>query len=371
MQHIVLIDDSFPINTRNRKILDSLARYYGPNVRLSVITWDRTHSYVEKQEGYYVYQKDSAYGNKTRKLLNLWGYRKFCHSTIRAMQPDVVIASHWNNLMMVPALDRTRQILIYENLDVPTEAYILRKTTTAIEHWHMRRVDLTVHASRFFTKLYSSSHRQLVLENKPTFPTNIQTDNLPNTQSFPIRVAFIGLLRYPDILSTLIDAFRDDNRFQLFFHGEGHAKPYLEDYAQGASNIFFTGRYSYDDIARLYQQTDIVWAAYPNRDFNVKYAISNKFHESLYFGVPAIYANKTYLGEFVEANHIGMVVDPYSVEAIKVLLQHIIAHREDLRQMTFDMQTFNKSQTTWDEDFAKVVSVIDELHSNRRIAYRN
>jgi len=41
MLHIVLIDESFPLNTRNRKILDSFAESFKDKAELSVITWDR------------------------------------------------------------------------------------------------------------------------------------------------------------------------------------------------------------------------------------------------------------------------------------------------------------------------------------------
>ena len=163
------------------------------------------------------------------------------------------------------------------------------------------------------------------------------------------------------ISKVLIDAVRDDSRFQLYFHGDGHAKEYLEECAAGASNIFFTGRYAYEDVAKLYQQTDVVWAAYPNKDFNVVYAISNKFHESLAFGIPTVYADKTCLGDFVVEKHIGMAVDPYSVDAVKRLLENIVAHQDDLRKMARDMRAFGKQQTTWEEDFSKVTQAIDSF----------
>lgn len=355
MRHIVLIDDCFPINTRNRKIMDSLANCYSEEARLSIITWDRSNDYKEELPGYYVYRKKSAYGNKTRKLQNLWGFRTFCHDSIHKLNPDIIIASHWNNLMMVPRLNRQKQMLIYENLDVPTESYILRKATTAIEHWYMRRVDLTIHASRFFPMLYSSKNKQLVLENKPAYQIQPQEYTIHH----PIRIAFIGLLRYHDILKILIEAIRDDNRFQLYFHGDGHARQFLERCAEGASNIFFTGRYNYEEVYKLYQQTDIVWAAYPNKDFNVKYAISNKFHESLAFGIPTIYADNTCLGSLVVEKHIGMVVNPYSLTAVKQLLENIASQQEELKEIAKNMQLFEKSQTTWENDFQKVKKNID------------
>ena len=75
MLHFLHIDDSFPINTRNTKILQSLAQHYGKQARISVITWDRAGDYAEPLAGYHVYQKASAYGQKIQKLRNLWGYR--------------------------------------------------------------------------------------------------------------------------------------------------------------------------------------------------------------------------------------------------------------------------------------------------------
>lgn len=356
MLHILLIDDCYPINTRNQKILNSLREHYGEQARLSVVTWDRNNDYQDPIAGYHVFQKRSAYGNKTRKLLNLWKYRNYCHKTIRQLQPDVVIASHWNNLLIVPRLDRNKQMLIYENLDVPTEAYIFRKTTSILEHWKMRQADLTIHASRFFTQLYSPKRRQLVLENKPTFQPPAPQ---PYSIHSPLRVAFIGLLRYRDISRALIDAVRGDSRFLLFFHGDGHARQALEEYAAGASNISFTGRYAYEDVTKLYQQTDVVWAAYPNKDFNVIYAISNKFHESLSFGIPTVYADKTCLGDFVVSQGIGMAVDPYSTDAVRQLLNHLVEHPEELTKMADNMRQYGKTQTTWNEDFKKVTEAID------------
>ena len=358
MLHILLIDDSFPINNRNTKILQSLAQHYGEQASISAITWDRENACAEPPKGYHIYKKTSAYGQKFQKLMNMWGYRRFCHEKIKSLKPDVVIASHWNNLLMVPKLDRKRQMFIYENLDAPTESYLLRKISTMLERRQMRRTDLTIHASRFYTELYPPKYRQLVLENKPAFPIASNRDYHPQS---PLRIAFIGLLRYPEILSVLIDAVRGDERFQLFFHGDGHARKTLEEHAEGETNMFFTGRYAYEDVADLYQQTDVVWAAYPNKDFNVKYAISNKFHESLAFGIPTIYAEHTRLSDLVQQECIGMVVDPYSVQSVKTLLDFIATHTKNLEEMSENMRAFHQKQSSWAENFKHVTDQIDQF----------
>ena len=73
MKRIVLIDECFPLNTRNRRILDSLARHYRQSAQLEVITWDRNNEYIEDMPGYHVYKKTSAYGNRVGLLWLLQG----------------------------------------------------------------------------------------------------------------------------------------------------------------------------------------------------------------------------------------------------------------------------------------------------------
>lgn len=356
MKRIVLIDECFPINTRNKRILDSLASFYKDTVQLEVITWDRNNEYKGNQTGFHVYKKASAYGNRVQKFINMWGYYRFCRLLILQMKPDVVIASHWNNLLMLPKLNRKSQMLIYENLDMPSGPFFIRMCTSRLEKLKMREVDLTVHASRFFVSQYPSDYSQIVLENKPTFKIVARESH---ESSFPIRVAFIGNLRYYDILKNLLEALRDDKRFQLFFHGNGPAQNQLEKLAGGASNIFFTGRYAYEDVPRLYEQTDLVWAAYPNKDFNVKFAISNKFHESVMLGVPAVYSVRTSLGEYAAQQNIGLLVDPYSVAAIQNLFNQIADGTIDYNLMQRTITDFSKQQTSWDEDFMALVDAIN------------
>jgi len=361
MKRVVLIDECFPINTRNKRILDSLSSSYKDTIQLEVITWDRNNEYVQEIPGYYVYKKTSAYGKRIQKFFNMWGYYKFCRSMVRQLKPDVVIASHWNNLLTVPKLNRKCQMLIYENLDMPSGPLPVRFFTSTLEKWKMREVDVTVHASRFFASQYPVSFPQIILENKPTF--KIPAKNAHETHS-PLRIAFIGNLRYFDILKNLVEALRGDNRFQLYFHGNGPAQEQLKKFAGEMSNVFFTGHYAYEDVPELYEQTDIVWAAYPNKDFNVKYAISNKFHESISFGVPAVYASQTCLGKFASQHNIGLEVDPYSVDAIRDMFSQIADGKIDLAFMKSALSDFCKQQTSWDEDFCAIVDAINSFSSS-------
>lgn len=356
---ILLVDEAYPLNTRNTKILGSLARCY-PDADFHIVTWDRAGQYDAKADGedhwqWHLYTRPATYGNRMQKLAGMSGYRTFCSQVVRGVAPDVVIASHWNNLLMLPRLDHGRQMLIYENLDAPTGPALGRWLLNRVEACYMKRAALTVHASRFYTQIYPRKYRQLVLENKPV----IATEPVDYTPASPLRIAYLGNVRYLDILKNLADAVRGDDRFVLYYHGGGPDYAQLKEYTASARNIHMTGPYRYEDIERLYRQTDIIWAAYPNRDFNVRYAISNKFHESMAYAIPAIYADNTCLGRYVEDNGTGYQVDPYSVEAIKKLLDGIVCDMQGLRVRHEALKVQYRNETSWDEDFMKLKAEID------------
>lgn len=355
---IVLIDCALPINTRNEKILRSFAHYM-PEAELHVITWAReTGKTVDNSVSgaeYHVYEKPSPLQNLPKKFMNMFGFKRYIGRQLRSLNPDIVIASHWSNLILTSGFMRRGQKLIYENLDVPTESFIVRKLTEFFERISLLRTDFIVYASRFFEPLYSKRIPHYVLENKPMF------DVCP-IEARPIegklKVAYIGSVRYLPIMHNLVDAVRGNSKIELLIHGSGPDLESIRQYSDGLQNVHFTGRYSYDDIIRLYQAADVVWAAYPNKDYNVKYAISNKFHESLFVGVPCIYSDHTKLADFAVKHNIGLEVDPNSVESIAMVFDNLLSGKTDVSEIRRSMMQFQQQETTWDEDFQQLLKML-------------
>lgn len=355
---IVLIDCALPINTRNEKILRSFAHYM-PEAELHVITWAResgkTFDNSISGAEYHIYEKLSPLQNLSRKFINMFGFRRYIGKQLCHINPDIVIASHWSNLILTFSFMHRGQKLIYENLDVPTNKFIVRKLTEIIEHISLLRTDFIIYASRFFESHYSNRIPHFVLENKPMFGVcHIETQPIKDK----LKVAYIGSVRYISIMQNLIDAVRGNSHIELYIHGDGPDLESLRQYSTGLQNVQFTGRYSYDDIIHLYQAADVVWAAYPNKDYNVKYAISNKFHESLFVGVPCIYSDHTKLADFVVKHNIGIEVDPYSAKSITAVFEDLISGKIDITEIKHSMMLYQKHETTWDEDFQKLLKML-------------
>lgn len=356
----LILDSSYPINTRNKRIVQTLRTYYGDSA-VNYVAWNRDdREIVDTDAGMMIYRAKSAYGNLFSKLTHLVGYYSFLKECNRQKNPQIVIASHWDMLFLAALMKKKGQYLIYENLDIPTAACRgVRKILEQIERWALKRTDAIVFASRFFEPLYTFfPGKKFVLENKPLqiFPSS---PIAKNTESFVI--SYIGLVRYADILKNLIDAIRERKNVFLFLHGEGQDLADLKKYAENCSNVAFTGRYEGKDLPRLYAGADLVWAAYPNKDYNVKYAISNKFHESIAYHVPCVYAKETKLGDFVSEKNIGYVVDPYNVADINRIIDYVLEHREDLSVKKQALERYEGEESGWNEQFQPIVEFLDVL----------
>lgn len=351
---IAIIDCSIPINSRNQKIINSIKSYY-PEYEIHVITWNREGLTLKEKGNFHAYYCIAPYADAKAKISGMFGYKKYIQKTFNKIHPDIIIASHWSNLILVAGTKTKGQKLIYENLDIPTGGYIVRKTSQLLEKWALRKTDLIIHASRFFMPLYPKRIPQIILENKPAFAPNFSHKK----PQHPLRISFIGRIRYKEILINLVDALKNDNRYKLYFHGSGEDFSFMQKYCKNVENVTFTGEYKYEDVVKLYHQSDIIWAAYPNKDYNVVYAISNKFHESSYVGIPCVYSDHTKLADFVEEKEIGLVVNPYDTNKIKALFSKIYDNKIDLETIKKNMIKFHKEETTWETDFQEFKTFLE------------
>ena len=349
---IVFIDTSYPLNNRNDKLIESFQKKYLDS-EIHAITWNRQLLPVGSLN-YIIhsYEVESKLGNYADKLKKLLGFFSYVKRELRNVNPDIIIASHWESLIAGALYKGNAKKLVYENLDIPTGRKPVRNVLQIIERLCLRKTDMIIHASRFFKELYPQAIPQYILENKPTLFTS--NDYTPFAIHNPLRVSFIGSLRYPEIFYSLIDAVKGDDRIILNLHGAGSHQDVISKYAKGITNVNLTGRYAYNDIKHLYDESDIIWAVYPSKDYNVVYAISNKFHESMILRRPCIFCSGTKLGDFVTEKKIGFSVNPYDVNEIKSLFDSILSDQSLIDEALKNIGEFVKYEKTWEEEFNQI-----------------
>lgn len=354
---IVLIDTAVPINSRNKKILESLKKHF-PHYELHLISWLRGGAVVipENTEKWvsHFYIKAAPLGRRIAKLQNIFGFARYVNHIIRKISPDLIIASHWDTLLCVSERNIKNKILVYENLDMPDIPGLVGRLVRIAERRKVKKAKIMICASRFFVEQYPDNINKAILENKSALFFQNEIYSVNN----PLRVSFVGSIRYFPILKNLIIALKNDPRFSLAFHGSGEALEALKTFSIGCKNVSFTGNYQYEDVLNFYKQTDVIWAAYPNKSANVKYAISNKYHESLLTGVPCVYSENTCLGEYVADNGLGFTVNPYDVASIKSLFESLHSNKNLLLSAHVSLLEHNKKETSWDDDFVAIYKAI-------------
>ena len=357
----LLVDSFYPINSRNVKIEKSIKQQF-EGCNFDIIAWNRENRTIkEEHKDYHIYNKYSPAGKLFKKLVYLFGFGKYIKNVNNRLCPQILIASHWEILLLLSLFKRKGQVLIYENLDIPTAGNLFfLRILQFIEKCALKKTDAIIFASRFFYPLYDFYvGEKFILENKPLNCKSSYISQKQDRKDFTI--SYIGNVRYLPIMKNLIDSIKELKNIQLIIHGDGASLKELKEYSKGYFNISFTGRYEVDKLPQLYESSDIVWAVYPNDDYNVKYAISNKFHESLIYLKPCIYADNTELGNYIEKHHLGWTVNPYDIHAIKDLIIQISNNPNCLSDIIINLNNESSKSKTWDEDLQPIINYINNI----------
>ena len=324
---VLMVCDQYPLPPRLVNMRNSILAAV-PDAQVDVAAWNRSGIQVKES---FVFSLDSSigYGNQMKKLLELPKVLDYVKEILKKEQYDVVHSVDFE-MMFVASLCKANQKLIYEVYDIKFFGNkLFNLGRTVLEKWSIKRkVDGIIFASPYFGEYYESIIRDLpsarVINNKPQQHAEFGKDSGfmdPYKEEIGNRtvVSFIGLIRYPEILKNLMAVMAErKDEMVLLLAGDGPDKAALVEYSNEIrmSNIIFTGRFQSRDLQSIYSVTDIVWAAYPNDDQNVYYAVSNKFFESQVFMKKIIVSERTLLGQDVLRKGIGVCVDPYSVESI-------------------------------------------------------
>lgn len=119
----------------------------------------------------------------------------------------------------------------------------------------------------------------------------------------PIRIGFIGYIRYYERNKKMLDVFKNDSRFELHYYGKN--AHILEGYAKknNIENAVFHDSFPVSDTGKYLSKVDMINNLYGNDTINVRKAISIKFFHALYARIPILVNTNTYIGE--EAVNIG------------------------------------------------------------------
>ena len=127
----------------------------------------------------------------------------------------------------------------------------------------------------------------------------------------PIRIGFVGYVRFFEINSKLLDIFKNDPRFELHYYGS-HSE-YLRDYAKqnGITNACFHGSFPVQETNLYLEKIDIVNNLYGNQTKSLDYALSIKLYNGVWCRLPILVCPGTYMEKITKEYGIGYTVKSY------------------------------------------------------------
>tara|TARA_B110000240_G_scaffold184617_1_gene219435 strand:+ start:2963 stop:4066 length:1104 start_codon:yes stop_codon:yes gene_type:complete len=216
---------------------------------------------------------------------------------------------------------------IYEEADVSASRInnsLLRKTLVYLDKRIIRKSILTIFTSEGFQDyLFPDGNpyakKTIFIHNK------LHHSFLDNNRPFRdfktiecIKFGFVGLIRYPNTIvrfAEVIGTNFPNHEFHFFGEAEGNCLDNIN--WTKFSNIKFHGKFKNpEDLPLIYNNIDINIVCYDPASGNVRIAEPNKLYESIFFNVPLVVSQGTFLQRRVKELKVGYSINALSNSSI-------------------------------------------------------
>ena len=259
------------------------------NVEYNVYFWNRGALELELPKNYKYYGEPSDLGkSKWRKVIDFISFRRWTLNQIKKERPDGLIVLSTLTGVLLSSLLFSKNIRYI--FDIRDYSYEHIKLFYLIERKVIKNSSFTAISSKGF-KEFLPNHNYIIAH-------NFNRNDIIAGASFrkndkKIKFVWNGVVRYFDFQKQYLDALKNDERFEIVFHGDG---PELKDYQDyctknGFMNVTFTGSYNNAMKYELLKDASILNNCYgylENAGSKLKYAVSNRFYDGAIFHIPQL-----------------------------------------------------------------------------------
>lgn len=269
------------------------------NIDYDVLYWNRDGiEYDKKIKGGMIgfkYLTDN-YVSKWKKINGYLKAQKFFSQTIKKNKYEKIILLTTQTAIALSWLSLTRykNMYIYDYRDITMERNPVYKK---IVNTLIKNAAFVAISSKGFIPIigYNNDNKYVISHNC----SNLLYNHHKKSNKFPIKIVFWGMVRQIEYQKKICDFFGNDERFKIFYHGEGMTdilKKYCDD--KEYENIFFSGRYFTEEISGFAKNTDILLNLYEN-DKKQEYALTVKLYDGLRYGLPMMVTKDSYMDSYI------------------------------------------------------------------------
>ncbi len=321
-----------------------------------ILYWNR-HNVKEPDYGASQIYCYSAPGDELtsrwKKLSGYWGFGLFCRKVLTKNHYGGVILLHTNCAILLNGVLRKQY---YKRFILDIRDYSSERNPVYYA------IEKRLTESSYTNFISSAEYRTFLPPGKYSIVHNnisIPEDTIANIRKtrgthHPIRISYIGLVRFFEQSRKAAGSFVGDSRFLLNFFGKNAVRleAFLSEHGYH-SGLKFLDQFPPERTLSLYQETDIINGAYGNHTPSLDYAYSNKLYYAAALGLPILVSPETAMEKVVTQYGLGFVYNPDDPEIADKLYQYYT----EINWEEFDhhCDAFCKMVSKDDQEFADAV----------------
>ncbi|WP_299744267.1 capsular biosynthesis protein [uncultured Rossellomorea sp.] len=278
-------------------------------VDYDIIYFDR-YGIKEDSSAKNLYVYTSAYnrsGSKLKKLKEYIKYRNYALRILKNNDYDLIIV--WNT--MTAFLFSNYLLKKPKKYILNIRDYFLEKNLFVykIHEKLIKNSYTTTISSKGFLNFLPKSEYLYTHSFNPNLLNEENEKSLPTSKGDKIVIGFLGNNRFFDQGKNLMDALKNDKRFEMWFCGTN--SDVLEKYAEenNIKNCKFMGRFNPEDTSKILMEFDIINNLFGNDSEAVKTLTSIRLYYGVFYKKTILVNKSTYMEKIVQENNLGISID--------------------------------------------------------------
>lgn len=291
--------------------------YNDKNIKYTLIGWNRSGVKIEKENTIY-FEEKAQYGARAKNILkkirwNIFLINKLLknrneYDTIHACDFDTALPALFMKIFKKNVIFDVFDWIGNSNLSgIPVIDYVIKN----LEKFTANKADYIIICEEGRRKQMNIKNENIfVLPNIPYIKKDI-VDNVDYNRlnDGSVTISYVGVFDKSRNIEQLLRLASSNQNITLNIAGFGALQDIVQSYSKNNRNINYYGKVNYTKSLEIMKKSDIIAAMYCKDVHNHIYAAPNKYYEALMLSKPIITTKGTLIGNNVEKNELGFVID--------------------------------------------------------------
>lgn len=339
--------------------VDKYIQYFEQNkIEYKLVGWDRKCENLKKKNTIYFCEK-SNYGDRRKNILKKIKWNLFLVKLLikNRNSYNIIHACDFDTAFPSLIMKFFKKKIIFDVFDWIGDSnlsgiFIIDFLIKKLECFTANNCDQIIICDENRKKQMNIKEKNkkniIVLPNIPSVKeSTIKNIKLKKKNKEKLYISYVGVFDKSRNLKELLEVVKKNKNLMLDIAGFGIMEDLIKKYSNENNNIRFHGKVNYLRGLEIMKNSDLIYAMYSKKVSNHIFAAPNKYYEAMMLENPLITTKGTLIGNNVEKNKIGFVIeeDIYSLE--------IILNNKNIKE---EIIVFKKNQKKlWEKDFKNYV----------------